>query len=293
MKTCVLAGDMGGTFIKSACMLPGGSIAGKLNMVPSHSGEGPTEVLDAWEETLRLLLDVAKKEDLTVTGIGISVPGPFDYAKKISLMTHKFQAICGIDLEAAIRTRVDLPEVPFCFIQDSNAYLLGEQRFGAAKGADTCAAVTLGTGLGFSVMVGGVFLTNGHGACYLALYRQPWKDGVIEDVVSSRGIIRSYQKASGTGENLSAKEVGRRAREGDASAIQVMEDFGGALGRSIAFHLSYTRTKVLVVGGQISKDFPLFEKALLETLQKDGYQGQVFPAKYPEDAALYGAAAAL
>jgi glucokinase len=142
-------------------------------------------------------------------------------------------------------------------------------------------------------MVEGAFLTNGHGACYLALYRQPWKDGIIEDVVSGRGIIQAYRKAGGTGEDLSAKEVGKRAREGDTPALQVMEDFGSALGRSIAFHLSYTQTKILVVGGQISKDFSLFEKALLKALRKDGYQGQVFPAKYPEDAALYGAAAAL
>jgi glucokinase len=140
-------------------------------------------------------------------------------------------------------------------------------------------------------MADGQFLTNGRDACYIALYRQPWKDGILEDAVSARGLCAAYRELSGADETISAKETGLRAKAGDRAAREAWRRFGGALGKGTAFHLVHTYSELLVVGGQISKDFPLFEEPLTEALARDGYTGTVRPALYPEDAALYGAAA--
>jgi glucokinase len=294
-KTCVFACDMGGTYIKSACILEDGSIAGDLRMIPSRSDGQLSDILESWEKTLRSLMETAVEHDLEITGIGISTPGPFDYRRKMSLMKHKFQPIYGIDLEAAIKTHLPLPPVPFIFVQDSNSYLLGEQRYGSAKGIENCTCVTLGTGLGISAMAGGKLLTNGRDSCYIAIYRQPWGDGILEDVISGRGICAAYRTPAGNGEaeNITAKEIGRLAREGDPAALEVMERFGAVLGRGIAFHLIHTYSELLVVGGQISRDFSLFQNPLVEALRKDGYNGIVRAAQFPEDAALYGVAASI
>jgi glucokinase len=292
-ETCVLACDMGGTFIKSACVTADGRLAGGLKQTPSRS-DGPLEyILTSWEEVLTNLLKNAAAENLEIIGIGISTPGPFNYEKKTSLMRHKFQSIYGINLEEAIRSRITLPDVPFNFVQDANAFLAGEQAFGAAKGVQNCTGITLGTGLGFTAMANGRFLSNGRDSCYVALYRQPWKDGIIEDVVSAGGIISAYKSLSGKDEKVTAKDVGIRAKAGEKAALEVMHNFGAALGRSIGFHLIHTYSELLIIGGQISKDFPIFEEPLIAALRKDGYTGPVKPALFPEDAALYGAAAHL
>jgi glucokinase len=282
---------MGGTYIKAACVAEDGKPAAPMRMIPSQSG-GPLElILESWREVFEGLLEDASRNSLRVAGIGLTTPGPFDYKGKTSLMRHKFSAIYGINLEEAIRKKAYLPDVPFLFFQDANSFLAGEQRFGAARGAQNCACVTLGTGLGFAVMAKGQFLTNGRDSCYVALYRQPWGNGIIEDAVSARGLVAAYKTVSGRNETIEAKEVGARAKAGDKAALEAMAHFGTTLGRGIGFHLTHTYCELLVIGGQISKDFPLFEQPLKEALRTDGYINPVVRARYPEDAALYGVAA--
>jgi glucokinase len=295
MKTnlCVFACDMGGTYIKAACIPEDGNMTTPMRMIPSKS-DGPLEaIIQCWKEIFEVLLEDAFKINLNLAGIGISTPGPFDYKHKTSLMRHKFSSIYGINLEEVIRKEINLPDVPLLFFQDANSFLAGEQRFGSARNVQNCACVTLGTGLGFAVMANGQFLTNGRDACYIALYRQPWGEGILEDVISGRGICDTYRELSGKDEKISAKDVGQRAKRGDKPAIEVFRRFGEALGRGIAFHLIHTYSELLVVGGQISKDFPLFEESLAKALAKDGYTGSVRIALHPEDAALYGAAAGI
>jgi glucokinase len=282
---------MGGTYIKAACILEDGKMAAPLRMIPSRSGGPLEDILGSWKEVFEGLLEEASRNSLRVAGIGVTTPGPFDYKRKMSLMRHKFSSIHGVNLEEAIRQKAGLPDVPFLFFQDANSFLAGEQRFGAARGAQNCACVTLGTGLGFAAMADGQFLTNGRNSCYIALYRQPWGNGIIEDTVSARGIIAAYKTISGRDETLEAKEVGIRAKAGDKAALEAMSHFGAVLGRGIGFHLIHTYCELLVIGGQIAKDFPLFEQPLKKALYKDGYINPVVRAHYPEDAALYGVAA--
>jgi hypothetical protein len=58
-------------------------------------------------------------------------------------------------------------------------------------------------------------LSNGRDSCYIVIYRQPWGDGILEDVVSGGGICAAYQKLSGDEREINAKEVGLRARQGN------------------------------------------------------------------------------
>jgi hypothetical protein len=58
-------------------------------------------------------------------------------------------------------------------------------------------------------------------------------------------------------------------------------------------HLTHTYSELLVAGGQISKDFALFEQSLTGALSGGGFTGPVRPAVYPENGALYGAAASI
>lgn len=288
---CAVALDMGGTFIKSACVTEEG-LCTDVIQTPSGAEADREVILSAIATALQSARAKAHSLGYEVAGIGISTPGPFDYQGKRSLMQHKFQSIHGENLQNALQARGIIGEnEELMFMQDANCALAGERAYGAARGKDNCTLVTLGTGLGFSAMANGAFLTNGRGGCYVALYRQPWKDGIIEDVVSARGICRRYQELSGPDEDLTAKQVSEMARDGNSAARQAMEDMGRALGRSVAFHMAYTNSELLVVGGQISKAFDLFAEPLAQALRADGCQAPVRAAVYPEQAALLGAGA--
>jgi len=280
----VFAFDMGGTFLKSACITEDRRIVGNTVMVPSCSEKGRDFILEAWEESFAALRDIAQKHDVAVTGIGISTPGPFDFERGIPLMSQKFAAIYGLDMTKLLREKSGLPDtVPFKFVHDANAFLMGEVLCGAAGGYQNCAGITLGTGLGFAAMVKGEILHNGYQTPYIALYKQPYQDGILEDFISTRGLCEAYQKLNG--------ELAQRAFHGDGAALSVMERLGKVLGQHAAYLLSHTRTECLVVGGQISKDFSLFGDSLKAALAETVCLQKIVPARYPEKAALFGAAA--
>ena len=94
---------------------------------------------------------------------GVALPGPFDYAHGIALYggVGKFDALYGMDMGAALREALPGPPGQVVFLNDAHAFLLGEWRFGAARGHSRCAGVTLGTGIGSAFMVDGVVERTG------------------------------------------------------------------------------------------------------------------------------------
>ena len=66
-------------------------------------------------------------------GIGIAIPGPFDYTRGIAAIhgVRKFDALFGLDLKEEIKRVCSLPVV---FLNDASAYALGEYYGGAAQG---------------------------------------------------------------------------------------------------------------------------------------------------------------
>ena len=115
----------------------------------------------------------------------------------------------------------------------------------------------------------------------------------MEDFISARGICRAYREKASLPETaeITAKDVGQRAKAGDENALFVMAELGRMLGENSAYLLAHTRAECVVLGGQISKDFALFAPALRKALEGVEPLKEILPAAYPEDAALYGAAA--
>ena len=257
----ILALDIGGTFIKSGVFSPDGGLR-KLPQVPSRSDGSRAEIVSA----MRAAITAAGNAD----AVGIAIPGPFDYRNGVSMMTHKFGALNGVDL----RAELDL-DVPCVFVHDADAFLLGELGFGELRGTARAGAVTLGTGLGAAAAVNGVPVDNAFGspAPEVSLWKQPFRGGIAEDFISTRALVKKYPAAG-------AKEIADAARNGDAAALRVWREFGEDLAELLSQWIARWDLEKVALGGQIAKAWALF-RAPLETLP-------VFPAKLPE-AALYGA----
>ena len=287
MKSCVIAIDMGGTFIKY------GIVDEKLSIlcdgsVPADSHDSREVLLNRLAEAIVKGIKAAKENGLAVRGVAISTPGPFDYAAGISHMVGKYDEIHDIDLRSEFRRRADLPcDLPIEFMQDAAAFLKGEHERGAAKGYKNCMCVTLGTGTGYACIIENELLLNERKGPYYVLARQPYKDSGknVEDIVSGVAILKTY------GED--AKTLAQKAKSGDNDAINAYFHLGKVLGEALLEIAEIKKVNRLVIGGQISKAFDLLYDGILAGLGKVGKNITVVPAKNPANAALIGAAMTL
>ena len=286
-KCCVIALDIGGTFIKYGLVLNDNSIVFD-GQVPADSHDNKEQLLNRFVTAIKACKQVAEANGLFVDGIAVSTPGPFDYKAGTSHMVGKYDEIYDIDLRKEFRVRAGLPDTfPIEFMQDAAAFLFGEYVIGAAKGYDNCMCVTLGTGTGYACIKDGKLLLNERKGPYYVLARQEYKNTgkLIEEIVSGTAILRNY------GED--AKNLAKKALGGDYKAIKIFYELGKILGEALSKVKEIEDTQCLVIGGQISKDFALLENGITEGLGKYADKIKTTKAVYPANAALIGASTML
>lgn len=265
MPKYVIAIDAGGTFFKSAIISDKAEVLeGSLTTVPANSDSSSETVREAYRRTLTAQMKNASKVGIEISAVAIDSPGPFDYEAGMSLMTHKFKAIYQIPLRPWINEVVG--DMPVTFIHDSAAFLTGEMwhcPYGDFKNA---AGAMIGTGLGFATMKDGLLLRNPMGEPLYDVWNCPYDSGdgkkhIAEDFVSGRGISSRYAPG---GKN--AKELEFLAISGDEAAKKVYADTGRILAEVVSPILKKIDAEIFILGGQISRALPLFEKELREGL---------------------------
>jgi glucokinase len=219
----------------------------------------------------------------------VAMPGPFDYARGIALFEDvgKFDSLRGADLGAALCKGIRPHPASVSFVNDAEAFLLGEWLHGAASGYTRCAAITLGTGVGSSFLADGEIVNTGADvppdgrAHHLWIGHRP-----LEDVVSRRAMRSAYLAATGDA-TADVREIAERARGGETAAGDVIAAAMRALGGALAPWLSRFRAQVVVVGGSMSASWDLFGPAFADGLREPI---SVVVAQDPEHAPLLGAA---
>lgn len=249
----VLTVDVGGTTIEGAAVGLGGALATQVRRFASPDGTDAAEVVDRLAGLLTRLRRSAEAGGLRPIAVGLCMPGPFDYARGVSLMRHKLAAVRGIDLRTPLEAAVELP-VRFC--NDATAFALGAW-WQEHPDESRLIGVTVGTGLGSGFVVGGRPVGEDEGAPVDGeLWDYPFGEGILEDEVSRRAVERSYARRSA--EQLEVSDIAARARDGDAAALQAFTRLGEALGEGLASAAGTFRPTRVVCGGQIAKAFDLF-----------------------------------
>lgn len=289
-NSCKLLFDVGGTFLKAILADTCGNLLTDTAYEVAIASDGTREEITcAIAEAVAQGASLARGRGLTVTGVGVDFPGPFDYAEGIPLMDHKFRAIKGMDLRDFIKSLPELDsEVEVRFMHDVNAALMGEISSGNGRGAERVALVTIGTGLGFGCSLQGKLQLSDTGAPGISIFRTPCGDGILEDYVSKRGITRLYLEAGGAEQGITVAEIAGRAFGGDANAIAAFNRAGSILGKALAPVLGELMIDTLLFGGQISKSFELFEASLREELKGVASLRSITPARHISQAPFHG-----
>lgn len=265
----VLTFDVGGSHVSAAVCLGSDYRLGPV--VSAHYDA--VETSDGFVNLLcRLGAEAAAGCDDGM-GAELAVPGPFNFQAGISLMRHKLPYLYGVDLRQALAARLGCEPDQVRFLNDADAFLLGEIGAGAARGFGRAVGFTLGTGIGSAFAVNGKLVTEGPGVPPGGeIWNVPYETGMVEDRVSARAIAGHYERS--TGQTRSVAELAAAAAH-DRAAAEAFAEFGRHLGRVLNTLLAGFHADVAVLGGGISRSPQLFLPATRSQLQNGSVELRV------------------
>jgi glucokinase len=230
---------------------------------------------------------------------GVAIPGPFDYVRGIADFhgVGKFDALRGVDLGDVLRRTLTKANGRVSFVNDAEAFAIGEWAAGAAQGHHRVIGVTLGTGVGSAFLVDGVAQRRGPGVAPDGRLDLVQVDGrPLEDLVSRRAIRARYGSLVGdpAATHLDVRDIAARVRNGDPDAIRAVEKPLQLLGTVVAPFAVEFAASMLIVGGSIALAWDVIKPPLRTGMdQASPGWAEVFGltnAARIEEAALVGAA---
>lgn len=252
--------DLGGTAIKLGRFSQEGALLAELEL-PTPQPPLPGAVVMAIVEAVEQL-DPTRLAAV----VGVGLPGPMDASARVARVCINLpgweQVPLADWLEPQLQRQVTLAN-------DGNCALMGEAWLGAARGFSDVLLLTLGTGVGGGVLLGGQ-LFSGHGGAAaepglicVDPEGPPCNSG-------NRGSLEQFCSISGLGRlsPLPPRELSERAAAGDHEALAAWRAYGRWLGIGLS-SLTYVLTPELVlIGGGLSAASEHFLPAALAELEQ-------------------------
>jgi glucokinase len=268
---------------------------------------------DKLVEDLGRELEEAKQARPDVLSAGLGIPATIDHDRGVAIQAVNLE-ISDVPLRDLMQERIGLP----VFLDnDANMAALAEYLYGAGRGAQNMVLLTIGTGIGGGLILGGeVYRGSTGGAAELGhiVIREDGlpcqgncpNHGCVETYASGTALAREGKAAaerepsSALGKALAegpilGRTVTDLAVNGDALATEVVADAGRHLGVALASLANIFDPDVIVIGGGVAAAGELLIGPAREELQSralDPMNGT--PVKLAElgpDAGMIGAAA--
>lgn len=303
-----MAVDIGATktlvAVRTTEPLPGWTLGAGITRLPTD--RDPVRAADRIALEARALAGQAGRRPLAV---GVGAPGPLDpttgvVAHSPNLGWH------DVPLGRLLSERLEAPVV---LEDDANAAALGEWRFGAGAGADPFVFITVSSGVGSGIVIGGELLRGAHGLAgeigHLAVDPNGprcgcGRHGCVEAFVGGAAMARRARAiwgdellADGRSAPDDADGLLRAARDGDPVARGLADDAAEALGRALAALALTIDPERIAVGGALALGQPaLVRRAVViarrRCIRETGRVLAVVPAALGAESVLAGAAAA-
>ena len=257
--------DIGGTKIAVGIVAPDGTL------VDQNRKSTPVRDPDAVLEVIVELLDEFSQYEIEAVGIGVA--GLIDSTRSRVIFAPNLGWV-EEPLRQQVERAVGLPTV---IENDANAAAWGEYRFGAGRGRDKgdLIMVTVGTGIGGGIVLGGVLQrgANGVGAEFGHLRLVPdgrlcgcGRHGCWEQYASGNALVRTARGLAserrpeagvllglgdGTPEGVQGTHVTEAAQRGDEVAIEAFEVVGAWLARGMVEVATLLDPAAFVIGGGV------------------------------------------
>ena len=300
--------DIGGTSVRAGVVDRHGNV---LDTARAPTPAGETALEDA---IVAAVSGLAVRH--RICGVGLAVAG-FVTTDRRSVMFAPHLAWRNAPVGDRISQRLNLPVV---LEHDANAAVLGEHRFGAARGARVALLVAIGTGIGGGLLLDGELFRGAYGVApelgHLRLVPGGracpcGKQGCWERYCSGTALSATavellarhpgrstvLLRDSMDSRAITGRKVAAAAREGDELAQRAMSELARWLGEGLALAADIYDPEVVVIAGGVSESAPLFLDDARDHYKKmitgAGYRplARIRTAQLGDDAALVGAAA--
>lgn len=260
--------DVGGTNVKLGLVSDDGQILaqssastpalGTPNRVFDHAMEFSTEQLN--------LLGLSQ----ALHGVGLAVPGVLDTS---AMALREVVNLPGWLDQPLLRLLSDAAVVPAMVVNDANAAALAEHSR-RGLGTHSLALVTLGTGIGCGVVVGGHPHSGDHGcAGELGHIAIRFGDEALPCTCGSRGHLESYAGSGGViarlrsayasqpdvtipeclaSESMTPREIAEQADAGNPICQKVIDETAHYVGAAIGMLAQVVDPAVVLLGGAMT-----------------------------------------
>ncbi len=208
--------------------------------------------------------------------------------------------------------------IPVSLTNDANAAAIGEMTYGVARGMKDFIVITLGTGVGSGIVIGGN-LVYGHdgfaGELGHVIMRRHngrlcgcGRHGCLEAYASATGVARTAREyleirkddsilRELDSEEITSKDVFDAAIKGDKIALEIFEATGTILGEAIADFVAFSSPEAIILFGGLTKAGDLIMNPIKASMDKnmlkvfEGKTKLLFSQLKESDAAVLGASA--
>ena len=282
-----LALDIGGTKLAAGVVTGDGRVLSRA-VIPALATEGPWSMIERHVDLGRQVVREAGMDWAQIAGIGIACGGPLDPDNGIIQSPPNLPGWDRIPLVDTVSERLGLPAA---VENDATAGALAEWWFGAgrSRGVDDLVYLTISTGVGGGLVLGGQLYTGVAGnagelghltVIYDGRQCGCGRRGCLEAYASGTNIRARAREAIAAGEtssldalpSFSAKEVAEQARAGDPLAARIWDETMAMLGSGVANILDIFNPKLVVLGGGVTRVgdqllVPVREAALRDAME--------------------------
>ena len=264
--------DIGGTKVLGGVVTGAGEILATARRdTPREGGRALTEAI----------ANVATElvQQYPVDSIGVSAAGFISSDRQTMLATPNISNWNGVNL---VKELTEILEKKIVLENDANAAAWGEFKFGAGRGRNDLMMLTLGTGVGGGLILGGSVFRGAFGiGAELGHIRIVPEGhlcgcgirGCLEQYASGSALMRHAREAidaspllarnlldrgDGTLEGLRGNHITEAAREGDPVAIAAFNTMAAFLGAGIASLCAVIDPSCVVLGGGVIDAGELF-----------------------------------
>jgi glucokinase len=285
--------DLGGTNLRIAAVTVDGRLLEKVTL-GTKVALGRDHVINEMCEAIQHL--AAKYQEAgKLLGAGIGVPGIIDMQTGMLRKSANLPGWEEYPVRAEIEKRLGVlhgganKDARVVLENDANVAALGEQWLGAARGVPNMAVVTLGTGIGGGLVLGGKIwhgmngMAGEFGHVTLEPEGQPCgcgNRGCAEQYASASAIVRMAREAIARGEapelaaaassdaEFGAKSIYNLAIQGDEHARRIFRSFGRYLGILLAGLVNVLNLDMFVIGGGVSSAWDAYAPNMFEELRE-------------------------
>jgi glucokinase len=306
----VVGVDLGGTNLRAAVICADGRIEHRQS-VATDAQDGPEMVIKRMADLVGRVAADGALDSSTV--VGVAAPGPLNPKTGVVHFTPNLPGWLNYPLRDALSEQTGLRVV---VENDANCAVVGEARFGAAKGASDVIYLGLGTGVGGGIIADGKLISGvsglggelGHvcvsidgprctcgGVGCLEAYVAGWAIAREGDLVAVTSDGAALREASG-GKAITPRDVIAAAADGDAAAIAILVRAGRALAAATGSFINTFNPELIVIGGGLGVGDSHILTAARDALPDYSFRAQreearIVIAKLGDDSGLFGAGA--